>query len=252
MIRAMLLCFILLLPGSTALARLVDEDAAQKLLLDDFFAIKNTRYLEGAAYYHFSQGKIKLHLASVIERDPLAIVYKPERMRRYKVQPEDTLYKIARRNGTTMEFIKELNRIKGDGVKLGQLLWIPDQTFTLEINKTLNCLYFKTGDVVIKEYPVSTGKSANQTPVGTFFIQSRYPYPTWFHKGVVVSPVSPDNYLGSRWLGFNKPQFGIHGTIFPELIGRPVSKGCIRMKNEDVEELYDYIPVGTIVTITEI
>lgn len=172
--------------------------------------------------------------------------------RQYIVQPNDTLKKIARTYGTTVEFIKHLNRIKSNRLKIGQKLLISDVTFIVEINTTLNRLYLKVGDVLIKEYPVATGKSGTETPVGSFFIQSRYPYPTWFHKGVVIPGGAPDNYLGSRWLGLDKPQYGIHGTIFPEQIGHSVSKGCVRMKNEDVEELYEVIPIGTRVVITDL
>ena len=57
--------------------------------------------------------------------------------------------------------------------------------------------------------------------------------------------------FGTRWLGLNVPwgDYGIHGTNKPELIGKNVSSGCIRMRNEDVEALYDLIPNGTIVHI---
>ena len=252
MIRAICLCLILFLPATDAFARLRDESASQRLLLADLLNVRNSRYLEGAARSRFPKSERKLHVLPWLQRDPLAMVYARARTWTYTVKPDDTLYRIARRYGTTVEFIEQLNRLKGGCLKPGQVLLITDQVFTLEINKALNRLYFKAGDVLIKVYPVSTGKSSQQTPVGTFFIQSRYPYPTWFHKGVVVAAASADNYLGSRWLGFNKPQFGIHGTIFPELIGQSVSKGCIRMKNEDVEELYDLIPVGTIVVIKEL
>jgi lipoprotein-anchoring transpeptidase ErfK/SrfK len=67
----------------------------------------------------------------------------------------------------------------------------------------------------------------------------------------VVPPRSPENFLGTRWLGFNIPKYGIHGTIYPELIGQSVSGGCVRMRNEDVEELYAIIPVGTKVVIKD-
>jgi len=43
--------------------------------------------------------------------------------------------------------------------------------------------------------------------------------------------------------------YGIHGTWEPETVGSAVSKGCIRMLNTDVEELFDIVPVGTAVTI---
>ena len=58
----------------------------------------------------------------------------------------------------------------------------------------------------------------------------------------------PRNELGSRWIGF-KPSYGVHGTIFPESIGKAESHGCVRMNNKDVEELYGLVVVGTPVKI---
>lgn len=52
-------------------------------------------------------------------------------------------------------------------------------------------------------------------------------------------------------MGINVPwgTYGIHGTVYPSSIGRNSSHGCIRMKNEDVEELYKITPIGTKVII---
>ena len=75
--------------------------------------------------------------------------------------------------------------------------------------------------------------------------------PVWYHKGEIVPPGTPDNFLGTRWLGFDLPQYGIHGTVEPQLIGQSVSHGCVRMHNEDVEELFTYIPYGTKVKIVQ-
>jgi lipoprotein-anchoring transpeptidase ErfK/SrfK len=58
--------------------------------------------------------------------------------------------------------------------------------------------------------------------------------------------------FGGAWMGFNVPygKFGIHGTTHPWLIGKSnSSKGCIRMNNNDVQELYKIVPYGTTVTI---
>ncbi len=250
--RVIIVCCLLFFHASEAFARLLDQASAPRLYLTDLLEIKNNRYGLGCAYSRFPKAERSLQLSLGAAHNPLDSIYSQARAHLYTVQPNDTLNRIARSHTTTIEVIKRLNRTNSGRVKSGQKLWVPDQVLTLEINKTFNRLYVKSGDVLIKEYPVSTGKSAKQTPVGIFVIQSRYPYPTWFHKGTVVSAASPKNFLGSRWLGFDKPQFGIHGTIFPELIGQPASKGCIRMKNEDVEELYDFIPMGTIVVIKEI
>jgi lipoprotein-anchoring transpeptidase ErfK/SrfK len=50
-------------------------------------------------------------------------------------------------------------------------------------------------------------------------------------------------------MGFNLDGYGIHGTIHPDMIGQPVSAGCVRMLNNDVEELFDIVPEGTRVLI---
>lgn len=52
-------------------------------------------------------------------------------------------------------------------------------------------------------------------------------------------------------MGFNVPwgKYGIHGTIYPSLIGSNCSQGCIRMKNSDVFELYKITNIGTKVII---
>ena len=52
-------------------------------------------------------------------------------------------------------------------------------------------------------------------------------------------------------MGFDMEGYGIHGTIHPDQIGQPVSAGCVRMLNTDVEELYDLIPEGTKVSIVD-
>lgn len=58
----------------------------------------------------------------------------------------------------------------------------------------------------------------------------------------------PDNPLGSHWLelqrGGKKTSYGIHGTNDPDGVGSEVSLGCIRMRNEDVGELFRLLPQG--------
>ena len=75
--------------------------------------------------------------------------------------------------------------------------------------------------------------------------------PHWYKTGAVVPPGSPENILGSRWLGISKERYGIHGTTEPESIGKQVTAGCIRMLNNEVEELYVIVPSGTKVTIVD-
>lgn len=60
----------------------------------------------------------------------------------------------------------------------------------------------------------------------------------------------PMNPMGNRALYLGASAYRIHGTDAPWTIGQAVSKGCIRMYNQDVADLYNRIPVGTRVTVT--
>ena len=60
----------------------------------------------------------------------------------------------------------------------------------------------------------------------------------------------PRNPLGVRALYLGSSMYRIHGTDAPWTIGDAVSKGCIRLYNDDVLDLYRRVPVGTRVTVT--
>lgn len=167
----------------------------------------------------------------------------------HEVVSGDSLGKLAKKYNTTIELIKISNSLKSDIIRIGQKLRIWNATFNIFVDKSQNILMLKTGDKVVKVYNVSTG-SNNSTPVGEFTITTKLTDPVWFNRGVVVPPESPENVLGSRWLGFDLPGYGIHGTVEPETIGSQVTAGCVRMRNEEVEELYSIIPYGTKVVVT--
>ena len=117
-------------------------------------------------------------------------------------------------------------------------------------------LYLYENGVRIREYPIAIGAVVEQqTVLGTTRIINRvanptyYPRDWWRREGVEPIPPGPDNPVGTRWLGLDIPHYGIHGTNDPSSIGSPVSAGCIRMRNEDVEELTELVRVGTPVHI---
>ena len=170
----------------------------------------------------------------------------------YTVKPGDTLSKIAKKYNTTVELIKKSNSLKSDVIKPGQKLKVCNTKFNILVDKSQYLLMLKAGDKIIKTYKVSIGKN-NSTPIGEFKIVNRIKNPQWFdsERGRVVPAGSPDNVLGKYWLGLNKPKYGIHGTNDPASIGKPITKGCIRMRNEDIEELFIILPRGTQVKIIE-
>lgn len=168
----------------------------------------------------------------------------------HEVKPGDSLGKISSQYGTTVDLIKISNNLHSDVIRVGQKLRIWQGRFNVFVDKSQNVLFLKNGDEVLKVYRVSTG-SNNSTPVGKFKVISKLTNPVWFNKGIVVPPESPENVLGTRWLGFDIPGYGIHGTIDPDAIGQQVTAGCVRMRNTEVEELYSLLPLGTEVVIVD-
>ena len=77
--------------------------------------------------------------------------------------------------------------------------------------------------------------------------------PVWQNpitREVVTDPA--ENPLGSRWIGFwtdGTHQIGFHGTNQTELIGQAVSHGCVRLRDSDVQALFEQVAVGTPVIV---
>lgn len=168
----------------------------------------------------------------------------------YEIKPGDTLTKIAGEYKTTTDLIMKSNNLSSDKIVPGRKIKVWNAPFNIFVDKSQNILILKTGEEIIKTYSVSTGKN-NCTPVGTFKIVNKLKNPTWFKAGAVVSANSPENILGTRWLGFNLAGYGIHGTTEPEALGKQVTQGCVRMANPDVEEIYTIVPVGAEVTVVD-
>jgi len=168
----------------------------------------------------------------------------------YEIRPGDTLNKIARRYKTTVELIMKSNNIGDSLIIPGRKIKVWNSPFSVLVDKSQNILMLKSDEEIVKTYIVSTGKN-NCTPAGTFKVVNKLANPTWFKAGAVVPPESQENVLGTRWMGFDLAGYGIHGTTEPQDLGKQVTQGCVRLKNSDVEELYDIIPAGTEVTIIE-
>ena len=86
-----------------------------------------------------------------------------------------------------------------------------------------------------KTYTVAVGAPSTPTPRGSFT--------------VINKAFNPGGPYGTRWLGLSKPHIGIHGTNDPASIGKAVSKGCVRMHNADIEEVFVLMDVGDVVEI---
>lgn len=237
----------------------VRPPSAQALLLEAQGLEQKADYLGLKALYQklitdFSNHKEVSAWQKSLDELNLRIIFSslavPGISQEYEIQPLDNLTKIAKQFNTTIELLKRSNNLSSDRITPGRKLRVWTGRFSVAVDKSQNILIVKCGDEIIKTYNVSTGAN-NSSPVGTFKIVNKLPNPAWFKAGAVVPPESPENILGTRWLGFDLAGYGIHGTTEPASIGKQATAGCVRMLNPEVEELYSLLPVGTEVTIVD-
>jgi hypothetical protein len=103
-----------------------------------------------------------------------------------------------------------------------------------------------------KTYTVAVGQEGLETPEGLYEIQAKEENPIWHVPesdwagdlaGQTIPP-GPSNPIKARWMAIYEGA-GIHGTEETASLGSAASHGCVRMAIPDVEELYDYVEVGT-------
>lgn len=200
-----------------------------------------------------SDNEVLKRVQEKIEEINMKIIFSPamdECSVAYVVRPRDSLSKIAKKFDTTVNLIKRSNGLKSALIKPGQKLKVNICKFSIIVDKSQNILFLKRDDEAIKTYRIATGKN-NSTPVGKFKVVNKLVNPTWFRTGAVIPPNSPENILGTRWLGIDTNGYGIHGTNAPNKLGEQVTMGCVRMKDKEVEELFDLVPRGTEVIIID-
>ncbi|MEM8626353.1 MAG: L,D-transpeptidase [Pseudomonadota bacterium] len=120
-------------------------------------------------------------------------------------------------------------------------------------------LYLVTARGRALAYPVAAPRPQSRWS-GTLRVSRKAVNPTWTptpsmrrenpRLPTTVPGGHPRNPLGVRALYLGSTMYRIHGTDAPWTIGQPVSKGCIRMHNSDVVDLYRRVPVGASVTVT--
>jgi len=112
-----------------------------------------------------------------------------------------------------------------------------EEPFKIVIDKQNHRLAIVSGRVIWRSYEVGLG--GDQTPEGAFAISEKVKNPNGKSNGE----------FGSRGMTLSDTLYAIHGTNEPKSIGKDESHGCIRMRQADVEELFDMVPIGTKVVI---
>jgi len=175
----------------------------------------------------------------------------------YEVQKGDHLERIAKEHKVPYELLMQINGIaRPELLQAGQRIKViqgPFNAVVYKSNFTMD-LYLQTK--YIKTYRVGLGRAQYETPSGRWRVESdgKLIKPTWTDPDTGRTYVGddPDYPLGSRWIALEglegaatgRTGFAIHGTKDPESIGTRSSRGCIRLYNGDVVEVYNLLYNG--------
>jgi lipoprotein-anchoring transpeptidase ErfK/SrfK len=128
---------------------------------------------------------------------------------------------------------------------------------TIVINTRERMLYLVQGNGRAVRYGIGVGRPGF-TWAGTHTVTNMREWPDWRPPAEMLRRQphlprymrgGPDNPLGARALYLGSTLYRIHGSNEPWTIGTQVSSGCIRMRNEDVIDLYGRVRVGTRVVV---
>ncbi|MGM0783348.1 MAG: L,D-transpeptidase family protein [Pseudomonadota bacterium] len=190
---------------------------------------------------------------------------------------DETLLDIARRHNVGYEEIRRANPevsvwVPGEGTEVvipAQRLLPPVPREGIVINVAELRLYYypevDEGETPrVETYPIGIGREGFDTPLGKTETTMRIENPAWYPPESVrreaeergeeaprVVPPGPDNPLGDHAILLGFDGYLIHGTNRPDGIGMRASRGCIRMFPEDIESMFERIPVGTQVHIID-
>lgn len=136
-----------------------------------------------------------------------------------------------------------------------------EQPGTILVDTDARYLYYVLPDGKAIRYGVAVGEEAMAFS-GVARVGRMAEWPDWIPTAEIQARLGPyparvrggpANPLGARALylyaGNKDTLYRIHGTNQPEYIGQAISSGCIRMRNEDVIDLYDRVKAGSMVVV---
>lgn len=182
----------------------------------------------------------------------------------YKVEAGDSLAKIARKRelATHWKLIARVNGIDDPRrIRVGQRLKLVRGPFHAVVDKSEYRMDLYQGPpespkdwTYVTSVPVGLGLD-DGTPVGSFVVsQGKLENPGWVNprdSRERYDRDDPKNPIGEYWIGLDgigasaeHKGYGIHGTIDPGSIGKSVSMGCVRLRDDDIELVYELLTEG--------
>lgn len=173
-----------------------------------------------------------------------------------KVQSGDTLIGIRKRcldaqPGLllcTGQIVRANRLASSSAIRPDDGLRVPTERASMRVDLSAMWAFYCFGDEVAAAWEVGVGREGSDTRPGIYTVGAKQERPMWSPVGREPVPFGdPQNPLGTRWLAWYQDgrasSLGFHGTNDPTSVGKRVSEGCIRMRNEDVEQLFEILPL---------
>ena len=205
------------------------------------------------------QAELRRHLSRIADETVFSRTLTPgdPLFEAFVIKSGDLLINIGKDYNVPSEALMLINGISNPNrVGIGQRLKVPKGPFNAKVDTSALRLDLYLQDLYLRSYRVAVGADQG-TPLGEWSVKERLPNPTYYPPAAaavkkIIPPRDPRNPLGTRWIGLEGTEggavgcigYGIHGTNEPDKIGQPVSLGCIRMRNEDVEFVYNLMMPG--------
>ena len=117
----------------------------------------------------------------------------------------------------------------------------PNDGRWIDVNLSAQQIYAYEGDTLVNSFIVSTGVYNTPTATGEFQIYVKVPMQDMSGPGYYLPDVP--------WVMFFHDEYGFHGTYWHNNFGTPMSRGCINLRMDDAEWLYQWASVGTPVVV---
>ncbi len=187
-----------------------------------------------------------------IEKTAEAIYFSPQPhfVEPYVVQSGDRLQTIATKYQLAWPYLASLNKVDPKRIRAGQKLKVIKGPLSAFVDLSDFEITIHAHGFFVKRYQVGIGKDG-ASPLGKFTVLEKVEKPQYTDpKGKVIAGGHPTNPLGTHWIDLGN-SYGIHGTIEPDSIGKAESRGCVRMRNEEVLEVYNFLVKGSEVVIRQ-
>ncbi|MFA5291772.1 MAG: L,D-transpeptidase family protein [Phycisphaerae bacterium] len=175
----------------------------------------------------------------------------------YKVQSGDSLAQIGARYKVPYKLLMKLNNIASDkSLRADQVIKVVHGPFHAIVYSSAFTMDLYLQNVYVKSYKIGIGKEGHETPVGLWKAEvgGKMVKPTWTDPdtGKTYHADDADYPLGSGWIALegidNRTRgiegIAIHGTNDETTIGTKSSRGCIRLYNGELIEVYDMLEAG--------